>query len=154
MSVEDKLQSMGYQLPPVVTPVAAYIPGVVVGDLIYTSGQIPIKDGQVVYAGRLGEDLSVAEGYAAAQLCTLNGLAVVKHLAGSLNKIRRIVKVTGYVNSADSFTEQPQVVNGASELLGELLGESGRHARSAVGVNTLPLGSAVELEFIVQLHPN
>src|SRR5690606_1166209 len=152
MSLEQRLREMGLELPAVPAPVAAYIPGVRSGQLIFTSGQLPMVQGELRYKGRLGENLTVEEGYEAARICALNALAVVKELAGDLAAVERIVKVVGYVNSTDDFTHQPQVINGASELLGELLGEAGRHARAAVGVNTLPLGAAVELEMIVQVR--
>ncbi|HLS88528.1 MAG TPA: RidA family protein [Sphingobacteriaceae bacterium] len=152
MSLEQRLREMGLELPAVPAPVAAYIPGVRSGQLIFTSGQLPMVQGELRYKGRLGENLTVEEGYEAARICALNALAVVKELAGDLAAVERIVKVVGYVNSTDDFTQQPQVINGASELLGELLGEAGRHARAAVGVNTLPLGAAVELEMIVQVR--
>lgn len=148
MSVEQRLRELGLELPPVVAPVAAYVPGLQAGRLIFTAGQIPMAAGRLVYKGRLGDDLSVDEGRAAARLCALNGLAVLKDVAGDLDRIERIVKVVGYVNSADSFTEQPAVINGASELFGDVFGNAGQHARSAVGVNTLPLGAAVEVEII------
>ncbi len=147
--VEQKLAQMGLALPVPPKPVAAYVPGIRVGNLIYTSGQIPFVNGELPFKGRLGESLSVAEGYEAARVCALNCLGVVKALAGDLDKVRQIVRVTGYVSSADNFTDQPKVVNGASELLQVLFGERGQHARTAVGVNTLPLNAACEVELIV-----
>lgn len=152
MSLEQRLREMGLELPPVPVPVAAYVPGVQAGQLIFTSGQLPSVQGELRYKGRLGLDLSVEEGYEAARLCAINALAVVKELAGDLAAVERIVKVVGYVNCTDDFTQQPQVINGASELLVELFGPAGRHARAAVGVNTLPLGAAVELDMIVQVR--
>lgn len=152
MSLEQRLQELGLELPPAPAPVAAYIPGVQAGQLIFTSGQLSMVQGELRYQGRLGQDLTVEEGYEAARICALNALAVVKDLAGDLDAVERIVKVVGYVNSTDDFTQQPQVINGASELLAELFGPAGRHARAAVGVNTLPLGASVELEMIVQVR--
>jgi enamine deaminase RidA (YjgF/YER057c/UK114 family) len=149
--VEDKLRELGYSLPEVSRPVAAYVPGVLVDGMVYTSGQLPLVNGKVTYPGRLGEDLSVSQGYEAARLCALNCLAVVKQLVGSLNRVEKIVKVVGYVNCAPGFNEQPKVINGASELLGQVFGEIGQHARSAVGVSALPLEASVELEMVVKV---
>lgn len=148
---ESRLRALGLDLPPPPAPVAAYVPAVRVGDLVFTSGQIPLRDGRVVYAGKVGADLTVEQGYEAARLCALNGLAVVRALVGGLHRVRQVVRVVGYVNSAPGFTGQPQVLNGASELLVAVFGEAGRHARSAVGVSELPLGSAVEVELVVRV---
>ena len=142
---------MGLELPEVAAPVAAYVPTVRTGNLVFVSGQIPRVKGEIQYRGHLGSDLSVEDGRAAARLCALNALAAVKNEIGDLDKVRRVVKVTGYVASAAGFTDQPKVVDGASLFLGELLGEKGKHARAAVGVNELPLGVAVELEMIVEV---
>ena len=150
--VEQKLRELGLLLPEVPKPVAAYVPGVLADGLVFTSGQLPIVNGELKYKGRLGEDLSSANGYEAAQQCALNCLAVIKQLAGSLNQVEKIVKVVGYVNSAPGFYEQPQVINGASNLLGQVFGEKGLHARSAVGVSALPLNAAVELELVVKVR--
>ena len=143
---------MGLELPEVAAPVAAYVPTVRTGNLVFVSGQIPRVKGEIQYRGHLGSDLSVEDGRAAARLCALNALAAVKNEIGDLDKVRRVVKVTGYVASAAGFTDQPKVVDGASLFLGELLGERGKHARAAVGVNELPLGVAVELEMIVEVE--
>jgi len=148
VSVEQKLSELGLKLPDVPTPVAAYVPGVRHGDLVFTSGQIPVAGGQLKYAGKVGGEVSLEDGYRAARLCALNALAVLADLAGGLDNIERILKVTGFVNSAPGFSDQPKVVNGASELLGELFGEAGLHARAAVACNELPLDSAVEVEII------
>ena len=148
---EAKLSEMGIQVPVVPKPVAAYIPAVQLGDLVYTSGQLPVVDGVLKYAGQLGVDVSEEDGYAAAKICAINCLAAVKFAVGSLDRIERIVKVTGFVNSAPDFTAQPKVMNGASEFLNEAFGEAGAHARSAVGVSGLPLGAAVEVEMIVKV---
>ncbi len=150
-NVEKKLQELGLKIPEAPKPVAAYVPGVITGDLIYTSGQIPLVKGELKYKGKVGKDLSPEQAYEAAQICALNCLAVVKGLAGNLDRVEQIVKVVGYVNSADDFTAQPQVVNGASELLGKIFGEKGAHARSAVGVNSLPLDATCEVELVVKL---
>ena len=151
-NVEEKLRQMGLELPEVAAPVAAYVPTVRTGNLVFVSGQVPRVKGEIQYRGHLGSDLSVEDGRAAARLCALNALAAVKKEIGDLDKVRRVVKVTGYVASAAGFTDQPKVVDGASLFLGELLGEKGKHARAAVGVNELPLGVAVELEMIVEVE--
>lgn len=153
--IEKRLKEMGLSIPEAPAPVAAYVPGVRVGDFIYTSGQIPLVNGEVRYQGKAGLDLSLEKAKEAAKLCALNCLGVVKSLVGDLEKVEQIVKVVGFVNSAPDFTAQPQVVNGASELLGELFGAKGAHARSAVGVGSLPLDSACEIEMIVKVKkPN
>jgi enamine deaminase RidA (YjgF/YER057c/UK114 family) len=150
-AIEDTLRQMGLELPPPPTPVAAYVPAVRSGNLVFVSGQVPREKGEMKYRGHVGGELSVEDGRAAAHLCALNALAAVKQEIGDLDRVARIVKLTGYVSSAAGFTEQPKVVDGASVLLNELLGEKGRHARAAVGVNELPLGVAVELEMIVEV---
>ena len=149
--VEDKLRQMGLELPPPPTPVAAYVPALRTGNLVFVSGQIPRVKGELKYRGHVGSSLSMDDGRAAARICALNALAAVKQEIGDLDRVQRIVKLTGYVASASGFTDQPKVVDGASVLLNELLGEKGRHARAAVGVNELPLGAAVELEMIVEV---
>ncbi|GBG55542.1 hypothetical protein SPFL3102_03260 [Sporomusaceae bacterium FL31] len=151
MSFEAKLTEMGIVVPTAPKPVAAYVPAVQVGDIIYTSGQIPFVDGQIKYKGKLGKEVTIEQGYDAAKVCVINALAAVKSLAGSLDNIEKIIKVVGFVNSAPGFTDQPKVINGASELLAEVFGEAGAHARSAVGVAELPIDSAVEVELIVKL---
>lgn len=151
MSVEAKLKEMGLTVPEAPKPVAAYVPAVKAGEYIYTSGQIPFVNGELKYKGKVGNDLTPEQGYEAAKICCLNCLSVIKGQIGDLNQIKRIVKVTGFVSSAPGFNGQPGVINGASELLGQLFGEQGQHARSAVGVNELPLDAAVEVEMIVQV---
>ncbi|TEB05753.1 Endoribonuclease L-PSP [Pelotomaculum schinkii] len=148
---EAKLESMGLRLPPVPKPVAAYVPAVMVGKYIYTSGQLPLVDGKLAYKGKMGCELTEDQGYTAAKICAVNCLSAVREMTGSLDHVERIVKVTGFVNSAAGFVNQPKVINGASELLGEIFGEAGRHARSAVGVSELPLGAAVEVEIVVKI---
>ncbi|EKP93879.1 RidA family protein [Thermaerobacter subterraneus] len=152
MSFERRLEELGLQLPPVAPPVAAYVPGVLQDGWLYVSGQLPLKEGQVVYRGKVGREVSPEDGYQAARLCALNILAVVRSITGSLDRVRQVVKVVGFVNSAPGFAGQPQVVNGASELLGQVFGEQGRHARSAVGVAELPLDAAVEVEAIFRVE--
>ncbi|GAW92280.1 RidA family protein [Calderihabitans maritimus] len=149
--IEEKLKELGLQLPEAPEPLAAYVPAVKVDKWVYTAGQIPLIGGSLKYRGKLGRDLTVEEGYKAAEICALNCLSVIKAAVGSLDQIERIVKVVGFVNSAPGFIEQPKVINGASELLGKLFGEAGQHARSAVGVNELPADAPVEIEMIVKL---
>lgn len=150
-----RLRELGLALPPVAAPLAAYVPAVQVGDLVFTSGQLPLVDGQLPVAGLVGAgpDARVPPDTATelARRCALNALAAVADVAGGLDAVRRVVKVTGYVASAPGFTGQPAVVDGASRLLGEVFGEAGRHARSAVGVAALPLDAPVELELVVQV---
>lgn len=137
-------------LPAPPAPVASYIPVQRIGNLLYTAGILPMRDGQVAHTGKVGGlELSVEEGVVAAQLSTLNALSVIKSAVGSLSAIEKVVKVTGFVNSGPNFTQQPAVINGCSNLLADILGDAGKHARSAVGVASLPLNAAVEIEFIV-----
>lgn len=150
-SPEQRLEKLGISLPQPVPPVAAYVPTVRSGDMVYVSGQVPSVDGKPAYLGRLGADgLSVDEGAEAARRCAINVLAVLKAELGELSRVRRVVKLTGFVASAPDFHDQPKVVNGASELLVEVFGDAGRHARSAVGMAALPLGVPVEVEAIVE----
>jgi enamine deaminase RidA (YjgF/YER057c/UK114 family) len=149
-AAEERLAALGLSLPPVTAPLAAYVPAVRSGNMVYTSGQLPVVDGQLVSAGKVGAEVGAAEAAALARTCALNALAAAASAAGGLAAIERIVKVTGFVASAPDFTGQPQVVNGASELLLEIFGDAGRHARSAVGTAVLPLNAPVEIELIVQ----
>jgi enamine deaminase RidA (YjgF/YER057c/UK114 family) len=146
---EEKLNKLGFTLPPAPKPLAAYIPAKIVGNLVFTSGQVPIADGDVIYAGKVGKDLTVDDARKAAELCLINCLSAVKSIVGNLDNIKQVVKLTVFVNSSDGFTDQPKIANGASELLEKIFGENGKHVRSAVGVNELPLNSAVEIEMIV-----
>ena len=150
--IDAKLAELGLVLPEPAAPVAAYVPVVVAGGLAYVSGQLPFIKG-VLVKGRLGEDVSTAEGYEAARACGLMILAQLKAALGSLSRVERIVKLGAFVSSAADFTDQPKVANGASELLAALFGEAGRHARSAVGVPVLPLGAAVEIDAIAAVRP-
>ena len=153
--IEARLVELGYPLPEVAKPVAAYTPAVVTGNLVFTSGQLPFVSGALPAAGKVGEaaDLvSPAEAKDLARLCALNALAAAKLAIGDLDRIVRIVKVVGFVASVPEFTGQPGVINGASEFLGEVFGEAGVHARSAVGVAVLPLDSAVEVELIAEFN--
>jgi enamine deaminase RidA (YjgF/YER057c/UK114 family) len=151
-SAEQRLAALGLSLPAVAMPVAAYLPAVRTGNHIYTAGQLPTVDGKLLAVGKVGAEVGVAEAAALARTCALNALAAVVSLTGSLSAVKRIVKVTGYVASAPDFTAQPQVLNGASELLLEVFGEAGRHARSAVGTAVLPLDSPVEVDLVVEVH--
>lgn len=148
---EAKLKEMGITLPVAPKPLAVYVPAVLADKYVYTSGQIPIVDGDLRFKGKVGSELTEAQGYEAAKICAINCLSAIKELVGSLDNIERIVKVSGFVNSAQGFVSQPKVINGASELLGEVFGEAGRHARAAVGVSELPLNAAVEVEIIVKI---
>lgn len=146
-----RLAELGIELPAVAAPVAAYVPAIVDGGLVHTSGQLPFVDGALPAVGHVGAEVDPAEAYALARTATLNALAAVDAAAG-LDRISRVVRVTGFVASAPGFHAQPGVVNGASELLGEIFGEAGAHARSAVGVAELPLNSPVEIELVVRLR--
>jgi enamine deaminase RidA (YjgF/YER057c/UK114 family) len=150
-SPEARLAALGLTLPTVTPPLAAYVPAVRTGSYVYTAGQLPVVDGQLLAAGKVGAEVGAVEAAALARTCALNALAAVASVAGGLSAIRRIVKVTGFVASTPDFTQQPQVVNGASELLLEVFGESGRHARSAVGTAVLPLDAPVEIELIAEV---
>ena len=148
---EEKLTELGLKLPEVAAPVAAYIPVLRSGNLVYTSGQLPMVEGALPMVGKVGDQVSPEDAKALAQRCALNALAAVKSEIGDLAKVKRVVKVVGFVASAPDFTGQPGVVNGASELLGAVFGEAGRHARSAVGVAVLPLDAPVEVELTVEV---
>ncbi len=152
MSVEDKLEELGYALPVPPTPKAVYVTAVEVEGMLYTAGTSCCEDGQVKYQGKLGSDLTIEQGREAARCTMLNLLSVVKQHIGDLDRIERVVKVLGFVASAPGFNNQPEVVNGASELLVGVLGERGRHARSAVGVNELPMNVCVAIEMIVRVR--
>ncbi|MBS4023071.1 MAG: RidA family protein [Dethiobacter sp.] len=149
MNIEEKLNTLGIKLPEAAAPVGAYIPAVRAGNQAFTSGQIPLVAGELRYKGKLGADVSIEEGYEAAKICAINALAALKGLLGDLNKVKKVIKVTGFVNSTPDFTAQAKVVNGASELLGQLFSEG--HARSAVGTAALPIDAAVEVEMIVEI---
>lgn len=146
----DRLAELGLELPAVAFPVAAYVPAVVTGRLVYTSGQLPFRDGVLPATGKVGAEVSREDAADYARTCALNALAAIDQAIGSIDRVTRIVKVVGFVSSAPDFTGQPAVMNGASELLQELFGEVGRHARSAVGVAVLPLDSPVEVEIIAE----
>ncbi|WP_236790709.1 RidA family protein [Amycolatopsis sp. GM8] len=150
MSWRARLTELGIDLPGVAAPVAAYVPAVRSGSQVFTSGQLPFVEGKLAVIGKVGGEVSPEEAKGLARTCVLNGLAAVDALVG-LDSVVRVVKVVGFVASAEGFTGQPAVINGASEVLGEIFGEAGAHARSAVGVAELPLGSPVEVELIVEV---
>ncbi|MER5932743.1 RidA family protein [Streptomyces sp. NPDC002054] len=150
-AVEAKLAELGLTLPEVVPPLAAYQPAVRSGQYVYTAGQLPMVKGSLPITGKVGAEVSAEQAKELAAICALNGLAAVKSVVGDLDRIVRVVKVVGFVASAPDFTGQPGVLNGASELLGEVLGEKGVHARSAVGVAVLPLDAPVEVEFQIEI---
>jgi enamine deaminase RidA (YjgF/YER057c/UK114 family) len=149
--IEARLAELGIAIPATAPPLASYVPSVQTGNLLFVSGQITLKDGKPDYIGKLGRDFTAEQGYQAARLCALNIVAQLQAALGELDRVRRIVKLTGFVNAVPDFTDQPQVVNGASDLLAEIFGEQGRHARSAVGVGSLPRGVACEIEAIVEI---
>jgi enamine deaminase RidA (YjgF/YER057c/UK114 family) len=151
MNPEDKLKEMGITLPELPKPLGSYVPFVRTGNLIFISGMLPLKDGKLLYTGRVGEAVSPAEAAEAARMAAINGLAVLRSAIGSLDQAKRCVKISGFVASARDFTGQPKVINGASDLLYEVFGEEGKHARAAVGVHILPMDSPVEIEFIFEV---
>lgn len=153
--IEEKILSLGIDLRDAPQSAGSYIQVVTTGNLVFVSGQLPVEPGsipmQIKFKGKVGKDISLEEGQEAARLCTINALAQLKSALGSLDKIRKFVKVSGFVNCDASFRNHPQVINGASDFIVQLFGEKGRHSRSAIGVNSLPLDSAVEIEFIVEI---
>lgn len=150
-SPSQRLRDLGLSLPPVAAPVAAYVPAVRTGNQVYTSGQLPSVGGELPQSGKVGDAVTLDEAVAHARTATLNALAAAAELAGGLDNITRILKITVFVASSQFFTEQPKVANGASLLLGEIFGDAGQHARSAVGVTALPLDAPVELELLVEV---
>jgi len=151
MSVEQRLKDLGITLPVPAAAVANYVPFVVTGNLVFVSGQLPLENGKPAVTGKLGDEVSLEDGVRAARLCGLGLLAQARAAAGSLDNIKRVVRLTAFVASAPSFTDQPKVVNGASDLMVEVLGDVGRHARVAVGAPSLPLNVAVEIEGVFEL---
>lgn len=152
-SPEDRLAAMGLAVPEVARPVAAYVPAVRSGNHVFTSGQLPMKSGELMVTGKVGGEVSEEEAVACAQQCALNAIAAVKAEIGALALVAQVVKVVAFVASTPDFTGQPRVANGASELFGEVFGDAGVHARSAVGVPVLPLDAPVEVELLVEVHP-
>ena len=150
MSVEDRLKELGIELPPAPPPAANYVPYMQEGSLVFVAGQVPrAADGSLPYRGKVGRELSEDEGYQAAGLCALNCLAQVKAALGSLDRVKQVVRIGGFVNSTEEFVNHPEVINGASDVVVEVFGERGRHARAAIGCSALPRGVAVEVEMIV-----
>ena len=150
-SFETQVTALGLVLPPPPKPVATYIPVVQTGDLLFLSGMIPLRDGGLIMAGKLGHDISVEQGYEAAKVCVLNALAVIRQQLGTLDRVKRVVRMVGYVASTAEFVQHPAVINGASDLLVKIFGDAGRHARVAIGAVALPLDAPVEIELIVQV---
>jgi enamine deaminase RidA (YjgF/YER057c/UK114 family) len=150
--IESIIDDLGLKIPDTPKPVAAYIPAKQTGKIVFTAGQLPMVNGELISKGLLGKDVEIDEANKAARICTLNALAAIKGVIGDLNRIKQIVRVVGYVASVPTFTQQPAVVNGASELLLEIFGENGKHARSAVGMAVLPLNASVEIELTVEVE--
>jgi len=153
MSFDAKLKALNIELPMAPKPVANYVPVVRAGDLLFLSGVLPSRDGQLILTGKLGQGITIEQGMEAAKVAALNALAIVRSEVGSLDKVKRIVKMVGHIASAPGFTDQPQVLNGASDLLVQIFGEAGKHARVAVGAAELPRQSPLEIELIVQVLP-
>lgn len=151
MSPEDKLKQLGITLPEAPTPLGSYVPIMQTGNLLFMSGILPLINGKLIRQGCVGHDISLEDARSDAKTATINALSILKSHIGSLDKVKKCVRITGYISSASHFTEQPKVLNAASDLLFEIFGESGRHARSAVGVNILPLNAPLEIEFIFEV---
>jgi enamine deaminase RidA (YjgF/YER057c/UK114 family) len=151
MNIEDKLKNLGITIPEAPKPLGFYVPCVQTSNLLFLSGMLPLKDGKLIKTGKLGELVSIEEAQECARQCVINALSVLKSHLRDLNKIKKCVKLNGYVASASDFTEQPKVLNAASDLLFEIFGEAGRHARAAVGVSVLPLNSPIEIDFIFEI---
>ena len=151
-SFEENIKNLGLNIPKLPKALANYVPYKLIGKTIYISGQAPVQNGELIYKGKVGSDISIEEGIEAAKLCVINIIAALKTgLEGDWDKLDSFVKLTGFVNCQDNFTDQPKIINGASDMLVEIFGDQGRHARVAVGSNALPLGIAVEIDAIVQL---
>jgi enamine deaminase RidA (YjgF/YER057c/UK114 family) len=151
-SFETRLNKLGLSIPDTQKVVALYVPAKVAGNLVFTAGQLPMVNGEIISKGLLGQDVEIEDASKAARICILNALAAIKGVIGDLDRIKQIVRVVGYVASVPTFTQQPAVVNGASELLLEIFGENGKHARSAVGMAVLPLNASVEIELTVEIE--
>ena len=151
MIIESKLEELGITLPEAPSAVAAYQPWIQTGNLIFTSGQLPFRDGQIAYEGKLGAELSEDDGYQAARQCALNAIAQLKAACGNLDKIQKVIRIEGYVHCADGFRGHPQVLNGASDLVTEVFGEKGKHTRLALGINEMPLNAAVQLAMTAEI---
>ena len=151
MSANARIQELGITLPEVAKPAGAYVPAVQSGNLVFTAGQIPLVEGKLIATGKVGKEISVEEAKSIARVCALNAVAAIKGVVGNLDRVKKVVKVVGFVASTPEFTQQPAVINGASELLEQIFGDSGIHARSAVGVAVLPLDAPVEVELVVEI---
>jgi len=151
MKPSEQLKALNISLPPVTQPVGSYVPGIRTGHLVLVSGQIPMQGGRLTATGKVGGEVSLEQAQAAARLCALNALAIAADVAGGIDRIRRIVRLAVFVNSAPGFTDQPKVANGASALMTEIFGEDGRHVRAAVGASELPLDAAVEVELMAEV---
>jgi enamine deaminase RidA (YjgF/YER057c/UK114 family) len=149
--IEKRLKELGIIIPNAPKPAGSYIPVVLTGKLAFVSGQIPIKDGQIVYQGKVGTTQSIDNAKEAAKLCIINGLAQIETYCGTLDNLEKIIKISGFVNSTKDFTEHPKVINAASDLLMKIFGEKGRHSRIAIGVSSLPLNATVEIDMIVEI---
>jgi enamine deaminase RidA (YjgF/YER057c/UK114 family) len=152
MEIEKIIKSKGYNLPESSTPLASYVNGVISRNLLFISGKLPVENGKIKYTGKVGKDLTFEQGYDSAKLCALHALASAREVLGDLDRIVRVVKVTGFVNAAPGFVDIPKVINGASALFVEIFGDKGKHARSAIGVSELPLNSSVEVEVIFEIR--
>lgn len=152
MTPEERLTELGLTVPDVVAPAGVYVPAWRSGSYVYTAGQLPMRDGELIHTGKVGADVSLEEAAECARQCALNAIAALRSVTGELSAVKQIVKVVGFVASAPDFTAQPKVINGASELLGAAFGDSGTHARSAVGVAVLPLDAPVEVELIAEVE--
>lgn len=151
MEIEKKMRGLGLELPEVPKPVASYVPAVRSGNYVYTSGQVPFVKGELMHRGKLGGDLTIEQGYECARVTAMNCLAAVKSVIDDLDRVKQIVRVTGFINSAPGFTDQPKVLNGASDLLVEIFGERGKHSRLALGASELPLGAPLEIDMVVEI---
>jgi enamine deaminase RidA (YjgF/YER057c/UK114 family) len=151
MEIEKKMRGLGLELPEVPKPVASYVPAVRSGNYVYTSGQVPFVKGELMHRGKLGGDLTIEQGYECARVTAMNCLAAVKSVIDDLDRVKRIVRVTGFITSAPGFTDQPKVLNGASDLLVEIFGERGKHSRLAIGTSELPLGAPLEIDMVVEI---
>ena len=151
MTAEENLNKLKINLPKAPDPVGAYVASKIVGNLVFISGQLPLNQEGKLIKGKIGKDLSLEQGQESAKLCALNLLAQLKKISGSLDKVKSCVKITGYVNSIDTFVDQPKVINGASDLISQIFGDKGKHTRAAVSVNSLPLGASVEVEGIFEV---
>ena len=148
--ISDKIDKLGLKLPDIPEPIGSYLPSICIRDMIFISGQLPLIDGKLLYKGKLGRDISIEQGYESARICALNALSIVKKELGDLDKIKQIIKISGFVNCTEDFTNHPQVINGASDLFATIFDNAGKHSRIAIGTNSLPLDSPVEIDVLFQ----